>query len=198
MSVALSDLVAALPAVRRELLYHLVPESCIETSRIVQLLLKEAGFAARVVPVQARIANAAAAHLIRRNDFEALRGGANGAYMVILGAPGKPQSGHWAGHLAVYCQGLLIDASVDQASRPEKGILLPQPVAFDVGPTFLEPGGRIVMENGELVIEYVHRPKNTRFLRTPAWRQAPTLLGAARRALKQELARAGPEAGPRP
>jgi len=172
-----------LPHVRRALLQVLTPDSCIETSRIVHLLLKDLGLASQVVPVEARIANEAAARFIVEGDIQAIRERRNGSYIVIVGAPGPAAPGRWAGHLAVHCEGVLIDASLDQASRPQHGIHIPEPWVVRVPRDFLRDGGRSITRIPGLLVEHVCRPDNTSYLCKPGWHQALLLMPLAQQAL---------------
>ena len=184
----LLDAICRLAAVRHELLHHVSPDSCIETSRVVQLLLREEGLPAHVVPVEARVANAPATKFIIEGNARALRERQDGAHVVIVGAPARPQPGRWAGHLAVLCENVLIDASLDQANRPRHGILFPSPFVVQVGGGFRRAGGR-ALTHGEdgVLVEYIHHPRNRSYLQTPAWRKAHLLLRAARAAFHADL-----------
>lgn len=176
----LPGLLDRLPAVRREVLRHTVPWSCIETSRIVELLLADCGLKGRLIPVEVHVVNAAARGLPSPDGVE------RRPFMLTLGEPGLPAPPHrWAGHLAVLCQDMLIDASIDQAHRPEHGILIESPIALPVGADFERDGGTTRAEGPlDAALVYFHRPGNTSYLQSPAWRKAPSLLGHARRALR--------------
>lgn len=168
-----------IPHLRRVLLEHLKPDSCITMSRLLRMLLRAEGLDAREAPVEARIANAAAASCLGGSSDPQVR---SGAYIVTIGDPDHPRPGGWTGHLVVQCEGLLIDASIDQASRPQRGIHLDVPLAVRLPTGFEEDGAtlRTTVRDGVLV-EYTHRPRNTSYLQTPSWRKAPQLLPVARR-----------------
>lgn len=190
-SMDLPEFLEYLPAVRRALLRHLVPESCIATSRIVRQLLGDSGLEAHVIPVKARVGNAAAARFIEVQDWDSLRQRLDGAHVVNVGDPGHAaRPGFWAGHLAVLCQGVLIDASIDQASRPQHGILLKEPLAVPLPTDFLRPGRVVRGTVWGLFFEYGYCPDNLSYLRSPSWRLAPRLFGVARRALREAESRA--------
>jgi hypothetical protein len=173
------------------------PDSCIDTARVIQLLLRDSGLPARPVPVQVRVCNPAAWALAQRSEWDALMRGDDGAWLVNVGDPTTPiKPGRWAGHVAVLSGTRLIDASIDQANRPEHGIVL-EPVAFDVPPHFLSPGGiaHWTTPNG-IHLQYIHHPDNRSYRSTPNWRDAHELVRLARAGMR--LARAGEPGGPRP
>jgi hypothetical protein len=195
----LDEFVERLPPIRRALLMVCSPDSCIETSRAIQLLLRDCGHTAGPIPVQVRACNQAAWEFVQRRDWQALRRREGGAYAVNVGDPNhQPGPGKWAGHLAVLSGNTLIDASIDQASRPEHGILL-EPLAFDVPSDFFLDGGSVWRMNDHgVALEYTHLPTNRGYRSTPAWRNGHTLLRLARAGLREAGAARATPAGPRP
>jgi len=189
ISPRLQRFLGCLPAVRQELLRHLEPSSCIETGRLVYMLMREWRLPARLVPVEVRIANAPAMALIRRDQLTPAHHGKDGVYVVTVGEPAPSPPGRWAGHLAVACESLLIDPSIDQANRPEFGIQFQSPWVQRVPRGFWAQGGLVgtTDEHGTRV-EYLHHFSNRGYLGTPAWRKAPRLLPAARMALRGAMA----------
>jgi hypothetical protein len=191
----LEGFVARLPAVRRALLSVLSPDSCIETSRAIQLLLRDCGLEARPIPLQVKVCNPAAWELVQRRDWEALQRREGGARLLDVGDPfHAPGPGKWAGHLGVLCGNHLVDASIDQASQPEHGIVL-EPLAFEVAAEFMRDGGSMwVMTDRGLALQYIHHPNNRAYRSTPAWKNAHQLLRLARAGLREggrELDRPG-------
>src|SRR5262249_19675878 len=93
----------------------------------------------------------------------------SGCWWLTLGGGGDPEPGRWPGHVGVVVwEGVLIDLTLPQASRPQRGIVL-TPTAVQVGPGFL--GGsdhRIVTMNGA-ELYYRARPEDRSFMRSPDW-----------------------------
>lgn len=131
--------------------------------------------------------NAAAARLVDAHDFEPEHWRRSAAHLVRMGEPNHtPPPGRWAGHVVIRCEGLLIDASIDQVHDPRKGLVLEGPVVLPVGDGFRRDGdvaGFLMAEGG--AVAYIHRPGNEAFRAFPGWRPSPRLLEMARQALDE-------------
>ncbi len=104
---------------------------------------------------------------------------------------GDPQPGKWPGHLVATLGGkVLINLTLDQADRPEHGIVLPVPIVAPLSPEFLTHEGQMVgMVNGCRVV-YEARPDDCSFERSNDWKSRKrhaAVVGAAIRRLKGEF-----------
>jgi hypothetical protein len=180
----LGPILASLPAMRRALLTRLAPNSCLETSRAIELVLRRHGHPARLLVVEASLTNAAGwAHLQRGQPDEDRQ--ALGVHSVHIGHKDFPQPGGFPGHVIVIVgEAIAVDGSIDQAHRPAKGIHVPGPQLFLATPAFLagqetvtvglEGGGRL---------QYTARPADESYRLAAGYRKAAILAGVAQRAL---------------
>ncbi len=111
----------------------------------------------------------------------------NGCYALAVGA-GDPEPGKWAGHLvANLADQVLIDLTLDQADRPQHGIVLPMPIIAPFPPEFLTEDGQLAgLVNGCRVV-YEARPSDRSFEHSNDWRsrkRRDAVVGAAIRRLK--------------
>lgn len=136
-------LLAALkPVVRPEMLKEFTPDCCIATCRILQHVFNFFGYKSEPLPVSAYIYNKAMVDLLatgvelpteqpaRRELFD--RTGAWGIGITQQSAEvGAPVPGRrFGGHLVLRVMNTLVDASLQQADRPQHGIILPPFIAF--------------------------------------------------------------------
>jgi hypothetical protein len=136
-------LLAALkPVVRTEMLKQFTPDCCIATCRILQHVFTFFGYKSEPLPVSAYIYNKAMVDLLctgvelpteppaRRELFD--RTGAWGIGITQQSADiGAPVPGRrFGGHVVLRVMNTLVDASLQQADRPDKGIALPPMLAF--------------------------------------------------------------------
>jgi hypothetical protein len=94
----------------------------------------------------------------------------SGCWWLTLGGGGDPEPGKWPGHVGVVAwESVLIDLTLPQAARPQRGIAL-APAAIQVGAEFLDGSeGRVVTMNGS-ELHYQARPENRSFMQSPDWR----------------------------
>jgi hypothetical protein len=103
-----------------------------------------------------------------------------GAWWLTLGHPAsEPQPGKWPGHVVVVAwESILIDLSLPQAGRPERGINL-VPLVVQVRPDDLDGTGRRVVDCNGCELHYLARPDDRTFLAAPDWqdrrRHEPTV-----------------------
>jgi hypothetical protein len=154
------------------------PDSCIASTAVALDTLAVFGIGARPLNTEAQILNAP---LVARLDAgEALPSGeaaqlawmdSFGGWSLGLGMGLDANPGHWPGHLVCWLNsGAFIDLSLDQASRPEKGIeltpgLFTPPPGFERGGVpapFLLPGGTACI--------YEARPHDLSYCRAADWR----------------------------
>jgi len=174
--------------VRREVLGPWRLDSCIASTRVGGGVLAALGIASEPLAVEVMIFNAPwvqraiREHRMPQGTAEITRWTDEcGAYSVGVGIPpgraidekrrrptdGKP----WYGHLVSITEyGLMVDWSLDQASRPEYGIRL-VPRVSTVPPDFVngrEP--RLVQQDGETMLIYSARVADRTYQRSVDWR----------------------------
>lgn len=166
------------PVVREEMLKIAVPNCCIATVAVLCRVFRHFGFRARGIPVSVVIRNpkflkCMGAGMRLPDDPKLLREWmeSTGSWCIgivpesalesaMRGYPG------FGGHLVCHVQDVLVDASIAQANRPQKGIELPPFCAFPASKRFLQGDGMMVGNMNGCEVEY--RP-----LRDHSWRQAP-------------------------
>jgi hypothetical protein len=175
----LSDILERLqPVVREEMLKVCAPNCCVATVAVLCRVLRHHGFNPRGLAVSVIIRNrrfveCRDAGMVIPDDKEAVRRWMEATGAWCLGivpesaleslARGYPAFG---GHVVCHVQDVLVDASLCQANRPQKGIVLPDFLAFPAAQRFLDREGMIVGEIAGCEVEY--RP-----LRDQSWRKAP-------------------------
>lgn len=149
---------------------HFNADSCIASTRIGMDVLAHFGVAAVEMPLMAFLFNHEAIKLFEagmtsQEIGEHVRGISveqeGGAWTLGVGAPGAPTvSGRegWTGHLVATIPdaGVILDLSLDQASRPQKNMLL-KPCWFIVEDEafWVDPKGRttIINEAGAMMLD---------------------------------------------
>jgi hypothetical protein len=96
------------------------------------------------------------------------------AHVVVIGASNDPdQAGGWSGHLVVVVGRWLLDLTLNQATRPEKALLL-EPLIVELdrkGPSWTRTGGLIASVRNEItgvVVRWYSTPQNWRYLGSTA------------------------------
>lgn len=99
----------------------------------------------------------------------------DGGWSLGVGvASSPPRLGGWNGHLvAIVSRRWLWDLSIDQASRPEKGLQLPPCVVAPVDEAFLRGKRTLVGEFENGVITYDARPGDRTYQASPNWDYDP-------------------------
>jgi hypothetical protein len=122
---------ATADAARAAVLRRYRPDSCIATTRVVIEALRYFGVTARPWAVDLQIYNAAA-WAARAGDVPAADW-PDDAWTIGIAPAGYAASGatdqNNVGHVVAVTAGRLVDASIDQASRPAKGLTLTPVVA---------------------------------------------------------------------
>jgi hypothetical protein len=165
----------------------LKPDSCIAATRVGLEVLRYFGISAEELPVGMMVFNGpmlALMHRLQRLPTVAEIEAEPGAWSVGVGVkpPGlleDNRTGGWDGHLVILTEPFaddvrwLIDLSVDQASRPQYGILMPECILAEATPGFLAGAQRLVGEgpNG-MTITYEAHPENTDYRTAPDWHMA--------------------------
>lgn len=175
------------PPLRRAILRHYNPDSCVASSAIGLLVLRELGFEVRPLSVRAMLANHAfverterEGHVPRNKNERERWFTENGCHAIGLGVPDHdPTSNPLVNGLHV---ALLVgnkwlwDLSIDQASRPEHGIVIKEPFLGDAGrsPHFrkwLRGQAQIMWEApGRGLVLYTVKPHDERYLEHVNWR----------------------------
>jgi hypothetical protein len=111
-----------------------------------------------------------------------------GAWSVGVGyAEAEKRINGWPGHLVAYLpqHRILLDASVDQANRPVRGIILPPVLTVPNIPSrFLNGDTRLVGSFNGMFLEYRHVPNET-FRTTKDWTEYWRIKDAVKRILKR-------------
>lgn len=155
------------------------PDTCILTTKLLLELLREHDIPALPLAAGAILLNAPMARLVQERGWpghaSVTQGWqrAFGAYSIGIGyhaeaglATGPTRYDH---HVLCYVPGLgLLDASLDQASRPEHGIVAGVTLT-EVGPLALAGHERAVAPLTAGLVLYETRPAERAFLVAPGW-----------------------------
>jgi hypothetical protein len=123
------------------------PDCCIAATAILNEVLDYFKLTARPLSVIATVFNPVMSERIEREGMPTLEEAERdwfprGCHSLAVGA-GDPEPGKWPGHLVTVLGGrVLIDLTLDQANRPQHGIVLPVPIIAPPGRGFLDGGGR--------------------------------------------------------
>lgn len=171
----LAVLDAMQPVVRREMLKEFTPDCCIATTRVLKRALAVFGIEAEPVAVGVRIYNAAMRRLLNRAPLptdprkkERLLA-LTGAWGIGICPHGNEE--RFGGHLVLRVGSLLVDASLQQAERPNKGILLDPLVVAKPHPAFFAPkqyGEEFGIDIHGCLVVY-ERIRDESFRRAPDW-----------------------------
>lgn len=100
----------------------------------------------------------------------------DGSWAIGVGIPppGPPLPNRWPGHLVLIVERrILWDLSVDQANRPQHGIVFDGPVVLPVSEPFLRGRDKLVKQwptpAGTLALTYEARPSDKSFRASPNW-----------------------------
>lgn len=153
-------------------------DSCIAATRIAIELLGYFGVEACALPVSAAVANRAGTRLLS-GDTDVPECERKDAWAVAIGqwpgAQSAPCAGRtkpgWPGHLVAYLpsESLVLDLSLDQASRPEHDINV-GPIAFPVPLEFLS-GERVRLQSPDRAVGMFYQVDlgNTAYTHSSDW-----------------------------
>ena len=171
------------------------PDCCIAATAILNEVLDYFKLTGRPLSVIATVFNPVMSERIAREGMPTLEEAERdwfpkGCYSLAVGA-GDPQPGKWPGHLVTVLGGqVLIDLTLDQANRPQHGIVLPMPILAQCDPDFLAGKARLAGMVGSCRVVYEARPGDRSFERSNDWRsrkRRADVVGAAIRLLKEEV-----------
>jgi hypothetical protein len=184
--------------------------TCILTARIVLDLLKHYKVSARVVPVQLAIFNEKmVARIGREGRFpkdvaESEKwAGEDGSWGLATGYTGQMMGNSYDGHLVVLVHynvrdddedigGILLDLTIQQQSRPHRGIIL-EPLIATVPERFLS-GEQFMASCNNVVVKYVYFPESMVWTQAADWRDSgrrDPIIARIRKKVDRELAAKG-------
>lgn len=198
-------ILAVKQSLRPLILEYFSRDSCVATARIVIDTLDYFGIVARPLAVEAIIFNGEARAIIQSGSSLAE------LYQVMASIPLSRRGGPWtlglglnddpkvaAGHVVVHVPSVseLLDLSIDQASRPQKGLVL-SPMAIPLaGSAFADdPSATVALEVPQpdgfspAYIEYRHALRPL-FQRSPNWRRTSNSGNEGRKVFTEVTGRA--------
>lgn len=194
MTPRLSGLLDRLaPAVREEIRRDFAPNCCIATAAILRRVFRHFRFEALPVPVEVVIRNRRMVELLKRGvkvpgDPARMREWfkATGSYSVGITreSPTPFKGGGFSGHLVVRVQDVLVDASLEQANRPQWNLAVPPFMVSNIAPGFMEGKTQVGGVNG-CEVAYTLLTGDSTWRSSPDW----TDEDRARRAVNAIIAR---------
>ena len=102
-----------------------------------------------------------------------------GVWSVGIGYGIDPRDRRWPGHLVLRSGSHLIDATIDQANRPQHGIVMPPMLlAPHVADEFWRAKKLLGVEINDCQVVYEARPNDNSYLSSPVWSgSSPALRG---------------------
>jgi len=176
------------PPLRRSILRHYNPDSCVASSAIGKLVMEGLGIPCEPISVKVMLANVqwlnraqAAGHVPQSREETERWFIESGAHAIGLGVPERnnpdiPPSINGL-HVALLVDGGYVwDLSIDQASRPLHGIVIREPFLGDISHSprrrkFLRGQEQITWEApGQGLIVYTIKPTDHRYEQHVNWR----------------------------
>jgi hypothetical protein len=170
------------------------PDCCIAATAILIDVLDYFKLTAKPLSVIATVFNPRMSERIAQEGMPTLEEAERdwfpkGCYSLAVGA-GDPQPGKWPGHLvSVLGRQVLIDLTLDQANRPQYGIVLPMPLIAPYHPDFLAGEAQVAGIVSGCRVIYEARSGDRSFERSNDWRsqkRRSAVVGKAIRKLKGE------------
>jgi hypothetical protein len=165
----------AYPALREEY----TPDCCIAAAAILTRVFAEYGYKAEVLTVAVAVYNQAMVKVLNQGIAIPNEPNAREMFFSITGAwgvgitPGsaavsaKKGIDGFGGHLILRVNDYLIDATIQQVSRPEKKIVLPPMLVIDKADELVK-GGKRAVQVGSCVVVYVPIVNET-YRTAPDW-----------------------------
>lgn len=169
-----SDLLKLAQLVRAQVLLTHHIDSCVATTRAMIDACEALGWEARPLPVTLNIYNARILDLLDMYGYPELselpadvaqEWAKEGAAFVGVGYGDSDDN---VGHLVTLVETTwLVDASLDQAHRPHKGIVLDEPLVMPIE-RYTSDTFSFINDDG-VVLRYDAEPADTRYLASPDW-----------------------------
>lgn len=159
---------------REEILraYHL--DSCIATTKIIIDVLAHFHYLAQPLSVKVMAFNPAfvqriesGAEFPKTSEISKQWSEEDGSWSIGIGY-GRSGPNKWPGHLVAVLQNCMIDASLDQASRPQRNINLGSSV-FEIPVEFIHGKEEFVCEIDGSVVKYTAFPNDQSYQLSPNW-----------------------------
>lgn len=171
--------------VREEIRADYVPNACILAARVATLALREFGVQAEAVAAELDAFSPAYVRMVEYGrslgreltEEEVGRFAAEGAWrMSVTAEPARPgvldhrSPNGYQGHVVVIAEDRrwLLDPTLDQVNRPQKGLVVEPPFAYRIMPDDWE--GLVVRNEAGVVVAYRLTPGRRDFTKAPDWR----------------------------
>jgi len=154
------------------ILEYFDPDSCIASTRVTIETMKYFGLDFKPLVTQALVFNKPAWTHFRDNELEVndmeAWGEIDGSWSVGLGFPPNKNYKGFVGHLIAHSKSLsiIIDCSLDQATRPKHGIIV-KPMAFTINKELFEKGNVFTLDDTVLFYRTMINPT---FQSAPDWK----------------------------
>jgi len=154
------------------ILEHFNSDSCIASTRVTIETMKYFGLDFKPLATQALVFNKPAWTHFRDNELEVNDMEAwdkiDGSWSVGLGFPPNGDYKGFVGHLIAYSKSLskIIDCSLDQATRPEHGIIV-KPIVLNVDAGLFKKGNFFILDN---VVLLYRTMTNSTYQSAPDWK----------------------------
>lgn len=144
-------------------------DSCIGSCRVGMDTLRRLGIPSTPLAVKVAVFNAKAAEFMAQNKADWVREQRDGAYALGIGYPNEAvELDRWNGHLILLVGEYMVDLSIDQTARPEKGIQI-RPFYAKLA-EYLSGGLQVLVLNPQGgTILYEPNPGNAEWKGTPDW-----------------------------
>jgi hypothetical protein len=179
-------------------------DSCINSTRVLFDVYRAAGIPADAVSVRARIYSPGFVERAHREGRmpvtpEELQSWTSepGVWSVGIGYGINHGKQKWPGHLVLRSGSHLIDATIDQANRPQHGIVMPAMLLLaQVPEAFWRGEEPFAAEINDCQTVYEARPNDNSYLGSPAWSGRSHIEGAVAAELVRYLESKGVESIP--
>jgi len=168
--------------VREAVLQCYRPDSCVGSTRILIAVLAHYDIRSVQLPVQVAVYNAAFSLGVKRLrqlpredplSRARIKRRKGGARAILIGyGSDVPFHAGWDGHLVAWVPNrkIIIDASIDQASRPQHSINLPRCLVLDGADSRFAKGSLpLCAEHDGSVLRYDAAPNNLAYIESPDW-----------------------------
>lgn len=142
------------------------PRSCVPSTWITLRVMQRLGFSASPLVVQVHIFNAAYLSALSRNngidptpEENAEWTSRYGTWAIGIGLQSPGETDGIGGHVVATVEGrYLVDASIDQANVPERGIVVPKTIVTPLTPLFIHGIAPLTVDVDGIEVRYfLHR-----------------------------------------